>query len=66
MKAYRILVASAGHVPEPVLDLICVDDGEALIRCHEVLSSHDTVEAWDGVHLVCRMMAAGTAKTSIR
>ncbi len=66
MKAYRILVASTGHVPEQLLDLICVDDGEALIRCHEMLSTHERVEAWDGDHLICRMLRAGTAKTSIR
>lgn len=35
-------------------EIACVDEGEALLRCHAMLATCRRVEAWEGYRLVCR------------
>lgn len=55
LKTYRFRVVPIGHASEGVREIKCIDDAEALIECHKMLSSCQTAEAWEGERLVCRV-----------
>jgi hypothetical protein len=52
MKRYRMALASVGGAE--MFDLVCANDEEALLACHDRSATCAWVEAWDGARLVCR------------
>ncbi len=52
MKLYQMVLVSGGETE--VLDLLCRNDADALLTCHDQLKGHDAAEAWDGNQLICR------------
>lgn len=52
MKRYRMVLASGGDAE--VFDLVCRNDKEALVACHDQMQDRTSAEAWDGNQLICR------------
>ena len=55
MKTYWVHVRPVGHGTMEVREVACADDGALLLDCFAMLADHQTVEAWDGERLVCRL-----------
>jgi hypothetical protein len=55
MKSYRFHLGPTKRVAGRVLDMMCVNDGDAMMQCHRLLADWLRVEAWDGDRLLIRM-----------
>jgi hypothetical protein len=55
VKSYRFHLSPAKRAPGQVLDMMCVNDGDAMMQCHRLLADCTSVEAWDGDRLLIRM-----------
>lgn len=55
MKSYRFYISPATHPAGEILDMMCVNDGDAMMQCHRLLADCTRVEVWDGDRLLIRM-----------
>lgn len=55
MRSYRFHLSPATGAAGQIRDMMCNNDGDAMMQCHRLLADCARVEAWDGDRLLIRV-----------